>query len=104
MIPDSFEIVVTHEHDRVLVSPQGEIDLSTVPLVRQRLEELGGGAERLVLDLRMVGFLDSSGVKLILDELDRHPDLGLIAGPEEVQRVFEVTGLLDRLPFVPESP
>ena len=98
-----FEIAVDPDGDRVVVVPQGEIDLSTVPVLRRRLDEAAGsGAKQVVLDLRGVSFLDSSGLKLILDQLDRDVGFALIAGPESVHRVFEITGLHERIPFVME--
>ena len=96
-----FEIAVNPDGDRVVVVPKGEIDLSTVPVLRRRLDEAArSGVKQLVLDLRGVSFLDSSGLKLILDQLDRDVDFALIAGPESVHRVFEITGLHARIPFV----
>ncbi len=99
MLP--FEIDVNPDGDRVVVAPKGEIDLSTVPALRRRLDEAAGtGVRQVVLDLRSVSFLDSSGLKLILDQLAKHADFALIAGPESVHRVFEITGLHERIPFV----
>ncbi len=100
--PQPFSISVKPDRGRVLVAPSGEIDVSTVSLLRARLDELAApGFAQLVLDLRQVTFLDSSGLSLILDETAREDRaFALIAGPHAVQRVFEVTGTLDRLPFV----
>jgi anti-anti-sigma factor len=100
--PKPFSISVKPDRERVVVAPSGEIDVSTVSLVRGRLDELADtGFAQLILDLRQVSFLDSSGIKLILDEIAREDvEFAVIAGPDAVQRVFEVTGTLDRVPFV----
>ncbi len=99
------EIDVNPDGDRVVVAPVGEIDLSTVPQLRAALDEVSdAGFKQIVLDLRGVTFLDSSGLKLILDQHARDVGFALIAGPEPVHRVFAVTGLDRRLPFLPASP
>src|SRR5512142_1697344 len=55
----------------------------------------------IVLDLSGVSFLDSSGLNFVLQEHRRCEcdglDFRLVPGPEPVQRVFEMTGLTDRL-------
>ena len=87
----------------VIVVPQGELDLNTIGRVEQQVTELRtAGFERVVLDLRQVGFLDSSGLRMLLGlrNAARRNDhrLELIAGCREVQRVFDLTatrGLFD---------
>lgn len=86
------------------MAPRGEIDLATVELVRGAVEGNLQVGEDLVLDLREVGFMDTSGLRLVLelkDRVDRDGcELRLVRGPRAVQRVFEVSGLEPRLPFV----
>ena len=93
------------------MAPQGEIDLATVDLVREAVEREQQPGEPLVLDLRDVSFMDTSGLRYVLELNDRvsrgGPSLRLVRGPRAVQRVFEVSGLEERLPFVDdpaESP
>jgi len=88
------------EPDRVVVALTGELDLATA----ERAEHWGRalyerGFTSLVFDLRGLSFIDSSGVRLLL-ELDRlAADEGLrfaIAdcdGP--VRRLLQLTGLTD---------
>jgi anti-sigma B factor antagonist len=103
--PAPFDVEVRPDRDRVVVAPSGEIDLSTVDVLRTRIEELeAAGSTRLVLDLRRVSFLDTTGLRLIVEQARRPDvDLSLIAGEPPVQRIFEITGLLDSLPFVPQA-
>jgi anti-anti-sigma factor len=61
-----------------------------------------------VLDLRGVSFIDSTGLRLALDlDAAARGDgfrVELIPGPPQVQRIFDLTGALDQLPFVmPEA-
>ncbi len=83
----------------------GEIDLSTVGELEDRLEgPLDSGPSLLVLDLRQVTFLDSSGLRLLL-RLDERQRAGggrmvLVQGGRRVARVFELTGAGERLEIV----
>lgn len=88
--------------------PIGEIDLASVVELRSRLGEVRtAGFKCVLLDLRGVTFLDSSGLHLALEAVATAAadgsDLALIAGPAAVQRAFEVTGLLELLTFVDGS-
>jgi anti-sigma B factor antagonist len=107
-LPQPFRCDVVPGRGHVRVAPVGELDLATGPVLERTLRELEeSGFDRLVVDLRGVEFMDSSGLRLIMRwaEIARRDgcDLSLIAGPPGVQRVFETTGLLDRLTFV-EAP
>jgi len=100
----NFHLETVPERDVVRVSPVGEVDLSTVGAIRDELRQLRQvGFTRLVLDLRATTFLDSTGLHLILEEVDAARAAGarfaIVEGPPEVQRVFELTGLGPQLPF-----
>ena len=99
-----FRVDVEPEREFVRVCPSGEIDVATTGTVRERIADLmQEGFRRIVVDLRQATFLDSTGLRLMVD-LDASARtagwrFAIIAGPAEVQRAFEVTGLA-RLPFV----
>jgi anti-sigma B factor antagonist len=86
----------------------GEVDLDTADHIRERLDQLrSAGFTRLILDLRGVTFLDSTGVALVL-ETDASArvdgfDFAVIEGPPRVGRAFEITGLRAALPFIDPS-
>ena len=89
------------------VGLEGDLDLASALDVDLTLRELERQEPRVIqLDLRDVSFLDSSGVRLILEadtrarETDRR--LVLVRGPESVDRVFRITLLDRRLEFVDE--
>jgi anti-anti-sigma factor len=104
-IAPPFHVDVEPEREFVRVCPSGEIDIATTGTVRERIADLMmDGFRRILVDLRQATFLDSTGLHLMVD-LDASSRTGgwrfaIIAGPAEVQRAFEVTGLLARLPFV----
>jgi anti-sigma B factor antagonist len=93
----------------VRIAPVGELDLATRARLGQAIDEIRrSGVDRLILDLRRVSFLDSSGLRLALELYAAANgdgfDLELVPGPPQVQRIFERTGTLDALPFrTPES-
>lgn len=87
-----------------LLACLGEFDLASLPVFEDALcrAEAAGGA--IVLDLSGLRFIDSRGLSMILS-LDRRVreagrQLTIVRGPDAVHRVFEITGLLDRLDFV----
>ncbi len=87
----------------------GELDLLGAPILRAAVQQLSAGQGAVVmLDLRLLKFIDSSGIRAIL-EVQEHCgahgwEFQLIVGPPEIQRCFAVTGLALLLPFVDCDP
>lgn len=103
-LPASFRCEIVPEDGRVLVRLGGELDMSTVPILEARLREaLDGGGRRLVVDLRGLDFIDSTGLTLLVRwgrgaEQDGY-ELALVRGEARVHRLFELTGLDSRFTF-----
>jgi anti-sigma B factor antagonist len=101
---EQFRIAVVASGVTVLVAPIGEIDIATVDEIDYRLGAISAAYERVVLDLRQVTFIDSTGLHLVLrmDAASRAGawEFGLIQGPAEVRRIFELTQLGQLLRFV----
>ena len=103
-LPPPFGCHVFPEGRHVRVAPIGELDMATTPELERTIRQLLELAfDRLTLDLAQVSFADARLLRLIL-ELDASRQMGelsltLLPGPDEVQRLFEVTGTLARLPF-----
>ena len=100
-----FRLEVEPERDTVRVCPRGEVDLATTGEIRDKFEEMSAlGFRRVVLDLRGVTFLDSTGLRLALElwESSRTAawEFAVIEGPVAVQRIFELTGVRSLLPFI----
>jgi anti-anti-sigma factor len=87
-----------------VVRPRGELDMFSAPALRDLLRNLRRLKASVRIDLREVTFMDSSGLRLIWDAdaaCKRDGiELTLVKGPPDVMRVFDVTGLAGRLPFV----
>ncbi len=84
----------------------GEVDLAASILLDEVIERVCAIAvDGIVLDLSEVSFIDSTGVRAVLVLHERCKEQGtelrISSGSKVVQRVFEIAGLLDRLPFVP---
>jgi anti-anti-sigma factor len=81
----------------------GELDFASTFEVELRLEEAIRRSDHVVVDLRPLSFMDSTGLRALLEarrQAEREGvKLELVPGRPEVQQVFEVTGLLDELPF-----
>jgi anti-sigma B factor antagonist len=96
---------VVPERDGARVRPIGSLDLATVPVLEQQLNELReAGFRRLILDLGGLRFMDSTGLRLALTwhaaaQQDGF-EIAFAPGPPAVQRVFEVTGMSDHVPFI----
>jgi anti-sigma B factor antagonist len=102
---EPFRIDVEPARDSVRVAPVGELDIATVDKLRAEVERLReAGFNRVVVDLRGVRFLDSTGLRLILEldaaARDASQELQIIPGSTVVQRIFEVTQVSERLHFV----
>lgn len=101
---EPFCVEVHPDREVARVVPVGELDLATVGQVDEQLHKLfTSGLRRLVLDLRRLTFLDSTGLHLAISwdaRARRHGvDFMLIAASGDAQRAFDVAGLTDRLPF-----
>jgi len=106
----SFACDVRPARRAVVVAPSGELDMATVPGVRDALTELHeAGFAHLILDLTAVDFLDSSGLALIAAADRAATDDGrrfslVLGAARAVRRTLELSGLLGRLDVLPRSP
>jgi anti-anti-sigma factor len=83
----------------------GELDLASVPNAERHVEDvLAEGRRPLVLDLRELTFVDSSGLRFFILLADRAREQGwelkLLPPPEPAMTVFRLTGAVENLPFV----
>jgi len=83
----------------------GELDLATAPevlaAVQSAVAEDGDG--RLVLDMREVSFIDSTGVRALLEaSRATETQLALLRPSSAVTRVLDLTQLRGHVPEVPD--
>ena len=104
---EPFRCEVEPDREAVLVRPVGPLDLVTAPVVDAQLAELWPvGYARLVLELREVTFLDSSGLRLLVAwDVQGAADgvaFIIVPGSAFVRRVLQVAGVADRLTYARE--
>jgi anti-sigma B factor antagonist len=98
-----FSVEVQRHDDVAIVEPRGELDVATVETLRAALDDING-VGRLVLDLRGLSFIDSTGLHLLV-ALDQRAErdgfqLALVAPAPPGDRAIQVCGLGKTLPFV----
>jgi anti-sigma B factor antagonist len=96
---------VTETDEVYLVALDGELDLAEEALLVRELERAESSASRtILLDLSALRFMDSTGLKVLLNAQRRSQSdgdrLALLAGPPAVQQVFDVTGTAKQFRFV----
>ncbi|MFY1697350.1 STAS domain-containing protein [Solwaraspora sp. WMMD791] len=84
----------------------GEVDVYTAPRLRERLIELiDAGSRKIVVDLRRVDFLDSTGLGVLVGALKRlRPaggTFGLVCDKEPLLKIFRITALDQVFPIFP---
>lgn len=89
----------------ITVTVSGEIDIAGIGRLEQaRATALAQGPGRLLIDLRRVEFIDSSGLKFLLDtdRLSRSAgwELQLLRPAESARKALVLTGADKHLPFV----
>lgn len=96
---DDFICEVAHGAERATISLSGELDMSNVGEVEGPLSDVTRlGFREVVVDLRRLTFLDSSGIALLVRwQRLAHADgfrFGVVLGDERVRRPLEITGVL----------
>jgi anti-anti-sigma factor len=94
--------------DSASVHVAGELDIATTPQLQKTLREPQLQAQLVVLDLRELAFLDSSGVHAIVNASIIARQLGrrlvLLRGGLDVDRVFTLTGSAGDVEIVDIDP
>jgi anti-anti-sigma factor len=100
-------VLDVHTHqlgDTDVVAPVGELDLATAHSLGAALAGAAGrGAQRVMLDLRRVTFVDSSGIGVIV-KFQRFFAVegiwfGVVKGDDNVQRAFALSHVEALLPW-----
>lgn len=98
-----FETLIVDDRESLRILLKGELDLATVPAARDQIVAALASCPQLILDLDSLSFIDSSGIRLIIDT-DRiaraqNCTLTITPGSDAVRRAFDLTGLNEALPF-----
>ncbi len=91
-----------------MIGVSGELDLASSPALEHELERGGAStAELVIVDLRNLDFMDSTGLSVLVRAHQRASEngqrFGVIRGPQQVQRLLSLTGVAERLTLA-DSP
>jgi anti-sigma B factor antagonist len=105
-VTTSFNIEIVERDGSLVLVLEGEIDMSTAPLLDDGLARAEAtDSATIVVDLVHVDFIDSSGLHVLIKHAcseDNRERIRLTKGSPAVQRLFEISGAVDYLPF--EAP
>lgn len=99
-----FDLTVDRdERGATRLTLRGELDLGTAERLEQALAAAYG---EVLLDLRGLTFMDSTGVRVLLESAERYaPGLRIVAPASgDVRVTIEETGIAPLLPLVEERP
>ena len=87
------------------IAVSGELDLASGPALESELDKVtAGDTKRVVLDLRELEFMDSTGLSIIVRAHQRLAEAGcelsLVRGSTQVQRLLDLTGVAERVRLV----
>jgi len=102
----TWHLEVSRSADRTVLHLRGEFDLVTAPQILGSVEEhLAAPTGELVMDLRGLSFIDSSGLSALIRMNQRLAGAGrgfsIVPPPHNVAKVFQITGLDQVLPLQP---
>jgi anti-sigma B factor antagonist len=99
------EIEIARDRGRIHVALSGELDIASAERLEEALAEVeGAGGATILLDLRGVEFIDSTGIRAVIAANERAEAngrrLAVVRGTKAVERVFRLTQLDERLDLV----
>jgi anti-sigma B factor antagonist len=104
---NEFNVETSSDESATVLTVTGELDLATSPALEAELERASSGPELVILDLRGVTFMDSTGLSLLVKAQRRAQDarrrLAVVKGGAQVQRLLTLTGVAERLTLI-DSP
>jgi anti-sigma B factor antagonist len=107
-VQSNFSVDVQDGERAVLIGVSGELDLASSPELERELERgTASDVELLIIDLRKLEFMDSTGLSVLVRAHQKATQSGkrfaLVKGPQQVQRLLSLTGVAERLTVV-DSP
>ena len=103
------ELRIEHDQGAPRLVVSGELDLASAEVLAGQLKQLESTEPPLlVLDLRELDFMDSTGLRTVIAADNRAKDRGarlvIVRASEEVNRVFRLTRMDEHLELVDEPP
>ena len=108
--PEEFSISAQDRGRAVHLTLRGELDLATAPELEQLVNERIDAGDEVVVDLRALEFMDSSGIRVLVASHARAGRVGtelIVVRPptgSAVAKIVEVSGLDGELNLVDDPP
>jgi anti-anti-sigma factor len=104
MTTPPFDLRIVRNGARTQIVPCGELDIATTPQLERAVAEATADAvAELVLDLRQLTFMDSTGLRALAQANVKAEaagtSLAIWRGPRQIERVLEISGLGTLLPL-----
>jgi anti-anti-sigma factor len=108
LVESSFQVQVRNADRGAVIVVSGELDLASAPTLEEELDRAAAnGADLVIVDLRELEFIDSTGLGLLIKANRQAEEAGrrfaIVRGQSQVQRLLGVTGIEQRLTLV-DSP
>lgn len=100
-----FNVQANRNERGVVITVSGELDLATSPILEAALTRAcAAPGDRVILDLRKVSFMDSTGLSVLvraqLHATESSQDLAVAPGGDQVRRLLNLTGVAERLTLI----
>jgi anti-anti-sigma factor len=97
-----FHVQLQPHANAALLVVSGELDIASAPELERALDQIRPEQCKLVVvDLRELEFMDSTGLSIIVRAHQRLSEqdceLTLVKGPPQVQRLLDLTGVAERV-------
>ena len=97
-----FRVETRNDGRAAVIMVSGELDLASSAALEEEIDRVAeSGVTHVVIDLRDLEFMDSTGLSTLVKAHQRADDagrqFGLVRGPQQVQRLLSLTGVDERL-------
>jgi len=92
------DITIDRAQGVCTVTLVGEVDVYTAPRVKEEMvAAIEGGCHNVIVDMEGVGFIDSSGLGVLVSALrrarEREGAVRVVCTRENILKIFRITGL-----------
>ena len=101
----NFSVEVQDDERAFVIGVSGELDLASSPELERELERgASSDVELLIIDLRKLEFMDSTGLSVLVrghqKATQNGKEFAVVKGPQQVERLLSLTGVAERLTVV----
>ena len=97
--PESkLKVSLAQEGETFTFIVEGRLDTLTSPELEAKINEVIGGAKKLILDLGKLEYVSSAGLRVLLgaaQQMEGKGEMILIHVTPEVREIFDITGFIE---------